>query len=38
MTSLIILSVLFVAAVLYLGKYTRFHVPDNDRDLYHKEG
>lgn len=37
MTSLIILSVLFVAVVLYVGRFTRFHMPDNDKELHQEE-
>jgi hypothetical protein len=29
----IIFFLLFVATVLLIGKYTRFHVPDNDTQL-----
>lgn len=33
MTSVVILSVLILALILFVGKYTRFHVPDNDIEL-----
>lgn len=32
-TIVILFFLLFVATVLLIGKYTRFHVPDNDSHL-----
>jgi|GEM_PF-5404519 len=37
MTSVIVLSLIFIATVLYVGKFTRFHVPDNDREVADEE-
>jgi hypothetical protein len=37
MTSVIILSAIILAIILFVGKYTRFHVPDNDIDLAKEE-
>ena len=33
MTSVIVLSIIFLVTVLFVGKFTRFHVPDNDREV-----
>lgn len=37
MTSVVVLSLIVLALILYVGKYTRFHVPDNDIELSQEE-
>lgn len=37
MTAFTIFFILFVVTALVLGKYTRFHLPDNDSDLKHED-
>ena len=33
MYSVLFFSLLFIITVLFVGKYTRFHVPDNDKEI-----
>ena len=37
MLSVFLLAVLFIITALVVGKYTRFHVPDNEVHLPHHE-
>jgi hypothetical protein len=37
MTAFTIFFILFVLTALVLGKYTRFHLPDNDSGLRHED-
>lgn len=37
MTNVIVLSIIFIVSVLYIGKFTRFHLPDNDKEVAEEE-